>query len=169
MTSHFDHLANLAGVAYHMENTSEVLPLVNLIFKHAVDELDLLEPKRVTFEKWLQDREWRKTEPEPVQKALYVDFCHDVLDHGERHLKCFSREFLIVTNTVNNLFDRYYYQNKENKLYVFELFDAKPKEVLKYKDIWLELIKLEGTLYVIFDKKDKLWIKMLNLVDNNNG
>jgi len=157
MTSHFDILMTLYDAAVN-KGQKDYLPLVTLIFKHAVEELDLIEPERVSFKKWLEEREWRKTAPILEQQQHYIDYCHDALDHNNiHHLRCFSSNFVGAFSTAHSIIERDVYRcRKKEEIYLINSPQIK-KDVEPYQDVWLEIVRLEGKKYQPIGNPGPVW------------
>ena len=165
MTSTFDSLNSLSYAVLELKQEG-YRPLAVMIFKHAVEELDKVNPKMITFEKWRQTHSWHVTNDDLRTQASFVDFCHDALDHtDEYHLKCFSHPFLHALATIMHFLENDVYKKRDSKTYYLPFIDNHDaKSVGTYTDIWLEIVKLEGKKYAWINNPTSIWRKHRKIV-----
>ncbi len=107
MTSHFDSLMLLWRLSRDGEFPKEVF---TAILTAAIKELDSINPKKITWEKWLASgtiyaRLYKENKAGLIETQVnFVNDMHDVLDHdGGYHLRCFSTDFLTMLEYVKHL------------------------------------------------------------------
>lgn len=160
MTSTFDNLNSLNYAVLELKH-EEYRSVAEIIFKYAVEELDKVNPKITTFEKWKQIHFWHVDKDNLRTQASFADFCHDALDHtAEYHLRCFSHQFLHALSTIMYFLENDVYKKRDSKTYYLPFIDNhNTKSVGTYTDIWLEIVKLEGEKYAWINNPTPIWKK----------